>query len=51
MPSRDDHNSETTEAGGDSPQEPLIDRQLELDLLRQHLAVDGVTESGKGMPS
>jgi transcriptional regulator with AAA-type ATPase domain len=45
MPSRDDHNSETTEAGGDSPQEPLIDRQLELDLLRQHLA--RVTESGK----
>jgi len=46
MPSRNDHSSETTEAGGDSPREPLIDRQLELDLLRQHIA--RVTETGKG---
>ena len=46
MPSRDDHSSETTEAGGGSPQEPLIDRQLELDLLRQHIA--RVTDTGNG---
>ncbi|MGO8893691.1 MAG: AAA family ATPase [Streptosporangiaceae bacterium] len=45
MPSRNDH-SETTEAGGDSLEEPLIDRQLELDLLRQH--IPRVAESGKG---
>jgi hypothetical protein len=45
MPSRNDHSSETT-AGGESPQEPLIDRQLELDLLRQHIA--RVAETGKG---
>ena len=37
MPTRNDHGSETT-AGGESPREPLIDRQLELDLLRQHIA-------------
>ena len=46
MPSRNDHSSETTEAGGESPQEPLVDRQLELDLLRQHIA--RVAETGKG---
>src|SRR6266851_6138226 len=46
MPARNGHSSETTEAGGVSPQEPLIDRQLELDLLRQHIA--RVTETGKG---
>ena len=46
MPSPNDHSSETTEAEGDSPQEPLIDRQLELDLLRQHIA--RVAETGKG---
>jgi len=45
MPTRDDHGTETT-AGGESPQEPLIDRQLELDVLRQHIA--RVTETGKG---
>ena len=46
MPARNDHSSETTEAGGDSPQEPLIDRQLELDLLRQHIA--RVADTGNG---
>ena len=45
MPTRNDHGSDTT-AGGEGPQEPLIDRQLELDLLRQHIA--RVTETGKG---
>ena len=37
MPTRNDHGSDTTGAGGEGPQEPLIDRQLELDLLRQHI--------------
>ena len=46
MAARNDHSSETTEAGGDSPQEPLIDRQLELDLLRQHIA--RVADTGNG---
>src|SRR5260370_268048 len=45
MPAQNDHGSEMT-AGGESPREPLIDRQLELDLLRQHIA--GVAETGKG---
>ena len=45
MPARDDHGSGTTEAGG-NPHEPLVDRQLELDLLGQHIA--RVTESGNG---
>src|SRR6266568_2414438 len=38
MPSRNDRSSERTGEGGESPQEPLIDRQLELDVLRQHIA-------------
>jgi AAA ATPase domain len=46
MPARNDQGSGTTGAGGDSPQEPLIDRQLELDLLRQHIA--RVTDTGTG---
>jgi len=46
MPARNGHSSETAEAGGGSPQEPLIDRQLELDLLRQHIA--RVADTGKG---
>ena len=46
MPARNDHGSGTTGAGGDSPQEPLIDRQLELDLLRQHIA--RVADTGNG---
>ena len=45
MPARDDHGSGTTDAGG-NPHEPLVDRQLELDLLRQHIA--RVIESGNG---
>ena len=45
MPALNDHSSETTEAGG-SPQEPLVDRQLERDLLNQHIA--RVAETGKG---
>ena len=46
MPARHDHGSETTEAGGESLPEPLVDRQLELDLLRQHIA--RVTGTGTG---
>jgi ADP-ribosylglycohydrolase/tetratricopeptide (TPR) repeat protein len=46
MPARNDHSSETTRAGGESPREPLIDRQLELDLLRQHIA--RVADTGNG---
>ena len=45
MPARDDHGSRTTGAGG-NPHEPLVDRQLELDLLRQHIAQ--VTDTGSG---
>src|SRR6266567_8545838 len=45
MPTRNDHSSEPT-AGGESPQELLIDRQLELDLLRQHIA--RVADTGNG---
>jgi len=45
MPSRDNR-SERAKAGGEGPQEPLIDRVLELDLLRQHIA--RVVETGKG---
>jgi hypothetical protein len=41
--------SDTTETGGENQQEPLIDRQLELDVLRQHIA--WVTETRKGPPS
>jgi predicted ATPase len=46
MPARNDHSGGTTGAGNDSPQEPLIDRQLELDLLSQHIA--RVIETGTG---
>jgi len=46
MPSRNDRSSERVGAGGESPQEPLVDRQLELDVLRQHIA--RVAETGKG---
>src|SRR5258707_6699766 len=45
MPARNGHSSETTEADG-NPHEPLVDRQLELDLLRQHIA--RVADTGKG---
>src|SRR6478752_3398219 len=46
MATPNDHNGGTTGTGGESPQEPLIDRQLELDLLRQHIA--RVADTGKG---
>jgi AAA ATPase domain len=46
MPSPNDHSSDITDTGDDSPQEPLVDRQLERDLLRQHIA--RVAETGKG---
>src|SRR5258708_22114102 len=46
MPSRNDRSSERTGEGAESPQEPLIDRQLELDVLRQHIAQ--VAETRKG---
>ncbi len=46
MPSRNDRSSERVGAGGESPQEPLVDRQLELDALRPHIA--RVAETGKG---
>ena len=45
MSSRNDYR-ETVEAGGEEPREPLVDRVLELDLLRQHIA--RVVETGKG---
>jgi hypothetical protein len=46
MPSRNDRDSEGIEAGVESPQEPLIDRQLELDVLRQHIALVAETRRG-----
>ena len=46
MPVRNDHGSGTTGTGGDSPQGPLVDRQLELELLRQHIA--RVADTGNG---
>ena len=45
MSSRNDYR-ETAEACGEEPPEPLVDRVLELDLLRQHIA--RVIETGKG---
>jgi ADP-ribosylglycohydrolase/tetratricopeptide (TPR) repeat protein len=46
MPVPNDHSSEITDMDGGSPHEPLIDRQLELDLLRQHIA--RVADTGTG---
>jgi ADP-ribosylglycohydrolase/tetratricopeptide (TPR) repeat protein len=46
MAAQNGHSSESAGAGSDSLQEPLIDRQLELDLLRQHIA--RVADTGKG---
>jgi tetratricopeptide (TPR) repeat protein len=46
MPSRDDRSSQGTGAGGASLQEPLIDRRLELDVLRQHIARVAETRRG-----
>src|ERR1035437_9123681 len=46
MPSRNDRSSEGTEADGESQQEPMVDRRLELDVLRRHIA--RVTGTGQG---
>jgi ADP-ribosylglycohydrolase/tetratricopeptide (TPR) repeat protein len=46
VPSRNDRSGEGSGAGGESPQEPLVDRQLELDVLRQHIA--RVADVGQG---
>src|ERR1035437_10972373 len=46
MPSRNDRSSEETEADGESQQEPMVDRRLELDVLRRHIA--RVTGTGQG---
>ena len=46
MPSRDDRGSDGIEVGGESSQEPLIGRELELDVLRQHIA--RVVETRRG---
>ena len=46
MPSRSNRSGEKVETGGEGTQEPLIDRKLELDLLRQH--IDRVVETRKG---
>jgi len=43
---RDSKGSKGIEAGGERPQEPLIDRQLELDVLRQHIARVAETRRG-----
>jgi len=46
MPSRTDRGSERIGSGAPGPQEPLIDRQLELDVLREHIA--RVVETRRG---
>jgi ADP-ribosylglycohydrolase/tetratricopeptide (TPR) repeat protein len=46
MPSRNDRSSEGTGADGESPLEPMVDRRLELDVLRRHIA--RVTGTGQG---
>jgi len=46
MPSRDDRGSEGVKGAGESPQEPLIGRELELDVLRQHIALVAETHRG-----
>jgi ADP-ribosylglycohydrolase/tetratricopeptide (TPR) repeat protein len=46
MPSRNDRGTGNDKTQGASPQEPLVDRRLELDVLRQHIAQ--VTESRRG---
>ena len=46
MPSRTDRGSERIDSGDPGPQEPLIDRQLELDVLREHIA--RVVETRRG---
>jgi predicted ATPase len=46
MPSRDDRGGEGIGVGGESSQGPLIGRELELDVLRQHIA--RVVETRRG---
>jgi ADP-ribosylglycohydrolase/tetratricopeptide (TPR) repeat protein len=46
VPSRSDRRGEGSGAGSESPQEPLVDRQLELDLLRQDIARVAGTGTG-----
>ena len=46
MPSWNNRGTERIETSGAGPQEPLIDRRLELDVLRQHIA--RVTETRRG---
>src|SRR6516164_11088555 len=46
MPAPNDHTSEITDTDGGSQHEPLVDRQLELDLLRQHIARVADTREG-----
>jgi predicted ATPase len=46
MPSRNNRRNERGGVAGDGLQEPLIDRQLELDVLHQHIA--RVAETGRG---
>ena len=46
MPAPNDHSSEITDTDGGSQYEPLVDRQLELDLLRQHIARVADTRKG-----
>src|SRR6516164_3212969 len=46
MPAPNDHTSEITDTDGGSQHEPLVDRQLELDLLRQHIARVADTRKG-----
>jgi predicted ATPase len=46
MPLRDDRDSEGIKGGDESPQEPLIGRELELDVLRQYIARVAETRRG-----
>jgi tetratricopeptide (TPR) repeat protein len=46
MPLRNDRDSEGIKGGDESPQEPLIGRELELDVLRQHIARVAETRRG-----
>jgi DNA-binding NtrC family response regulator len=46
MPAPNDHSSQITNTDGGSQYEPLVDRQLELDLLRQHIARVADTRKG-----
>ena len=46
MPPRNNRGTKRPAARGTGPQEPLIDRQLELDVLRQHIARVAETRRG-----